>query len=100
SMDELVKELAKDSSAAQRRWIVAVGAGIALFAIAGAAGQYIQQRHELCRGAERKLSTAWTPPMRADLRRAFEVTGSPLAFEVAGRVADQLDAYAASWAQM
>jgi tetratricopeptide (TPR) repeat protein len=100
SMEDLLRELARDPRVQQRRWgAVAAGALV----VTGAAFGYqriLSGRGQLCQGAERKLEGIWGPAVREQIEKAFVATGSPDAIPMVGRVSEVLDQYSRDWVAM
>jgi tetratricopeptide (TPR) repeat protein len=58
------------------------------------------RNHDLCRGAERKLTGVWDAKVRANLKRAFAATGLAAAPRIAATVEGMLDEYTNRWSTM
>jgi tetratricopeptide (TPR) repeat protein/tRNA A-37 threonylcarbamoyl transferase component Bud32 len=99
SMDELLRELARDPAAVRRRWLIA-----ALVLLAGggllAWGSALGSAGRLCSGAGRKLAGVWDEGRKAAVRASFLGTRQPYAAVALDRVETLLDGYAGDWTAM
>lgn len=99
SMDELLRELARDPAAVRRRWLVA-----ALVLLAGggllAWGSALGDASRLCRGAERKLAGIWDAGRKEAVRTSFLNTHLSYAPVAVSRVEAILDGYTGEWTAM
>jgi tetratricopeptide (TPR) repeat protein/predicted Ser/Thr protein kinase len=99
SMDDLLRELARDPGAVRRRWIVA-----ALVLVAGggliAWGSALGDAGRLCRGAERKLAGIWDGGRKDAVRTAFLGTHLSYAPVALDRIDTILDRYTGDWTNM
>jgi tetratricopeptide (TPR) repeat protein/predicted Ser/Thr protein kinase len=99
SMDELLRELARDPGAVRRRWLAAAAvllAGGGLLAWGSALGD----ASRLCRGAERKLTGVWDAERKDAVRAAFlgtHLSYAPIALD---RIEAILDRYTGDWTNM
>ncbi|MES1240767.1 MAG: serine/threonine-protein kinase [Acidobacteriota bacterium] len=99
SMDELLRELARDPGAVRRRWLAAavvVLAGGGLLAWGSALGS----AGRLCSGAGRKLAGIWDEGRKQAVRASFLGTRLPYAAGAAERVESLLDGYTGDWTTM
>jgi eukaryotic-like serine/threonine-protein kinase len=101
SMSALLEALRADPL--RRRHRLAVGAGVALLAVAAVTATFraTTTSQRLCQGANERLAGAWelTPDgsRRQAMRAAFTASGSPFADESSKRVFGILDDYAKRW---
>ena len=95
SMKELLEALSQERRRASRqRWVAAAGmVGVGLAVVGGA----VWRQSQVCADAGEPMARVWTPAARGSLATAFQATGTPLASEVAERVSQVLDGYAADW---
>jgi tetratricopeptide (TPR) repeat protein len=91
-MDALLASLGDDPAIGRRR-LLAIAGGVAMLALAGTGIARLSARnHELCRGAERKLSGIWDDAIRTRLRATFDRLGVGAASTAS--VTAALDGYA------
>lgn len=99
SMNDLLRELARDPGAVRRRWLAA-----ALVLLAGggllAWGSALGNAGRLCSGAGRKLAGVWDEGRKAAVRASFLGTRQPYAAVALNRVDSLLDTYAGGWTAM
>ncbi|MEZ4361436.1 MAG: protein kinase [Kofleriaceae bacterium] len=100
SMSELLDALDRDPA---RRWRRG-GAGVAILAAAIGAFAFGRARASEtalapCAGSVAEIATVWAPAQRAQLVSHLRGLGSALTAEEPQRLADDLDAYSARWAE-
>ncbi|MBI4509406.1 MAG: serine/threonine protein kinase [Deltaproteobacteria bacterium] len=97
SMDELLGELAVDTSARTRR-VVTLATMVVLAGLAthGLVGRQDGKAY-LCKGAEARLQGTWDDQVRAAARQRFLATGKPYAAETWRRVEGILGDHARAW---
>jgi len=97
TLDELLAVLAPPRAG---RWRVGVSVVVAAALVASGA-LALERRHaaelRVCRGAEQRLATAWSPGRAEAITRAFAALPIPYAKDVGGTVRRSLDAYATGW---
>lgn len=99
SMDDLLRDLAKDPGVARRRWLAAalvlvIGGGLLAW------GTFLGGAGRVCRGAADKLAGVWDAGRKEAARAAFLATGKPHAEGTWSRVERALDTYTGDWAAM
>jgi tetratricopeptide (TPR) repeat protein/predicted Ser/Thr protein kinase len=100
SMQELLDALRADPSARRQRWWRA-GAVVALVGgVAAVWGSVHHKQGRVCQGAERELAGVWDDARRAQVRAAFQRSGSRYADAALATVERTLDGYARSWLAM
>lgn len=98
SMEALLAELTRVPALARRSALLA--GGLAVVALAGAAGWAISQRADPaaeCRARAGRVETVWSPARREEVRLAFERSGQPHQADSFARVAATLDRISAAW---
>jgi tetratricopeptide (TPR) repeat protein/predicted Ser/Thr protein kinase len=95
SMGALLEALSQEQALARRRRAGGGAIAAAALVVSVGAGAWWQSR--VCAGAEGLLADSWGPAARQRVTAAFQATGSPLAADMAERVAGVLDAYAGAW---
>ncbi|MGE5185829.1 MAG: protein kinase domain-containing protein, partial [Acidobacteriota bacterium] len=96
SMDALLRELTADRTAARRRVLFAVGAGVAVTA-AVVATTIGSSPSNTCTGLDRKWAGVWDPAIRRKIHDAYVATRLPYAETSFTAVAHALDAYTSEW---
>ncbi|WP_244238635.1 protein kinase domain-containing protein, partial [Corallococcus terminator] len=97
TLSALLEALGQEQRRTRRRraWAVA-GVGATVLAVAGGA---LHQQSRVCAGADALMAEVWSPEQHRRLEQSFVATGSPLATDMAARVAGALDAYADAWSR-
>jgi serine/threonine-protein kinase len=98
SMEALIEALREDPPKGTTRRRNAALGGIALLAVVAAVRAATHESP--CAHPERQLAGAWDGDVRDRVRVALHGTGLSYADDTAGRVAQILDRYTASWASM
>ena len=97
SMRALLDELARDPSVRWRR--IGAFAGVALLVGSAALVQraVTQSQLKVCRGGEQMTAGVWDASRRAEVERAFAISGRPQAARAFANVAVALDEWTSSW---
>jgi tetratricopeptide (TPR) repeat protein/tRNA A-37 threonylcarbamoyl transferase component Bud32 len=100
SISELLERLAWDPTRQRNRWIMLAG-GAGVLALGGFAYDgWVQSRATRCDGAGVRLVGVWDDARRQEVEQAVLGVGTSYATAVWTRTRRELDAYAASWADM
>lgn len=108
TMRQALEALKAATGRGPRPWRRRVTWGLGVAVVLGASTLGVQwrvqsaldERRELCRGAEKALVGVWDPERRARVKRAFLETGLPYAGDTWKSVAMRLDERASAWATM
>lgn len=101
SMDALLAQLANDPRVRRRqRALVAVAGAVAAIGIGSLVLQQQEARAARCSGGTERMAEVFGKRQRGELERAFLATGVADAQERFTRTVSELDAYAATWADM
>jgi tetratricopeptide (TPR) repeat protein/predicted Ser/Thr protein kinase len=99
SMDDLLRELARDPGAVRRRWLAAAAvllAGGGLLAWGSALGN----AGRLCSGAGQKLAGIWDEGRKEAVRASFLATRQPYAATALSQIETLFDSYTGGWTAM
>ena len=100
SMDELLRELARDPGARVRRAAIAGGALLCAVAAVGVFVALQRSHPRLCTGIDRRLAGVWDAQAKTAVHRAFDATKSPYAARQFDVLSAALDRYAQGWTAM
>jgi len=99
-MDALLADLARDTSAARRRWWAAGGLGIAVAGVLGGTQLDRMRRIDGCEAAAAAIAEVWNDGARAQVRTGLLATGTSYAEATWDRIHPHLDEHAATWSDV
>lgn len=99
SMDALLTAL-EGSVGRRRRWLVGVGASVAIGAAVSTYLIHDRVHASTCTGGDDEIARAWNDDRRRDLRASFANDGRSFGTMSRQRIEARLDRYAADWATM
>jgi tetratricopeptide (TPR) repeat protein len=100
SVESLLKALSRDPRVLRQRALAVAFAAFTLAAMGMGYRQVIQRQGQLCKGAEKELSTVWDKERERAVDNSFSGTGAELSVEAFAYTKNALDEYAQRWVRI